>query len=161
MLSISSGRDRHTQLWLPFLPCALRYLVTHEAVRRDPAAHPGNRRPSELRHKDGCTEGRHQAGAHSSSCLDRGFHYPNSTLTGSPLIATVRGASFTLGDFHQRGFALRAVVVCRVQRVHVRLHDHEALSLRASSDTPAVAARHHALSSGPRAHVPKQRWVKR
>jgi hypothetical protein len=25
-------RDRHTQLWLPFLPCVLRYLVTHEAV---------------------------------------------------------------------------------------------------------------------------------
>src|SRR6516165_2869191 len=24
------GRDRHTQLWLPFLPCVLRYLVTHE-----------------------------------------------------------------------------------------------------------------------------------
>jgi len=32
MLSIIFGRDRHTQLWLPFLPYVLRYLVTHEAV---------------------------------------------------------------------------------------------------------------------------------
>src|SRR6516225_4695892 len=28
----SSGRHRHTQLWLSFLPYVLRYLVTHEAV---------------------------------------------------------------------------------------------------------------------------------
>src|SRR5215813_3612244 len=28
------GRDRHTQLWLSFLPCVLQYL-THEAVNRN------------------------------------------------------------------------------------------------------------------------------
>src|SRR5262249_31201281 len=28
----SPGRDRHTQLWLPFLPCLLRCLVTHDAA---------------------------------------------------------------------------------------------------------------------------------
>src|SRR5215470_10366561 len=26
----SSGRDRHTPLWPPFLPCVLQYLVTHD-----------------------------------------------------------------------------------------------------------------------------------